>query len=110
MTVSRSIERALCIFSIKLAFFSAVTPGSALIRLITTSLVVSLSCGLNNAGVEVADCPPLGVAVSLGEIVGFSSGEGAGRASADVAGLAADPGRASGKPVPADKKFSFPGD
>jgi hypothetical protein len=43
-----------------------------------------MSCWLNDAGVEPADCPPLGVAESRGEIVGLSSGKGAGRASGEV--------------------------
>jgi hypothetical protein len=46
-----------------------------------------MSCWLNDAGVEPADCPSLGVAVSRGEIVGLSSGEGVGRASGEVGKL-----------------------
>jgi hypothetical protein len=44
------------------------------------------------------------------EGVGLNAGEGVGRASGEVAGLTAGVGRTSGKPVPADKMFSFPVD
>src|ERR1700693_5122092 len=117
MTVRRSIERAFCIFSIKLAFFSAVIPGSALIRLITSSLVASTSCWLNGVGELLVDCLSFGAAVSCAEGVGLASGEGVRLASGkgvwlisgDAVGLTSGVSveRTLGESVISDRGFSF---
>jgi hypothetical protein len=67
------MERAFCIFSIKVVFCSAVNSGSALIRLITSSLVASISGWLSGVGEGITS---LGVALSLEEGVVLTSGEG----------------------------------
>src|SRR5271155_4948318 len=86
MTIRRSIERALFIFSIKFAFFSAVTPGIALIRLMTSSFVASISFWLSAVGeglpladdlsVEVVATCSEGVGLTFAEGVDFTSAEG----------------------------------
>ena len=77
--------RALSIFAIKFAFTWALIPGSAMIRLITSTFVASISFWLNGVGGE-------GVGLTSGEGVGLASGEGVGLASGEGVGLASGEG------------------
>src|SRR5271165_1140617 len=92
MTVRRSIERALSIFSIKFALFSALIPGSALIRLTTPSLAGSTPGCLNGVGEGSVDSLSIELAISCGEGVWLTSREGFGLTSGEGIGFTSDEG------------------